>query len=239
VVFAGARGAGTEDDESGYESGRYALRMSTDSLDSSMDDLGWSVASLHPHHFPAVAEGAGSQRTGVPHYAAPPLSGRLESGRNRADSAGSAAGGILQRPQAQARKQGSPPPRAAVEGIVLGSHKHRSPKSASSSPKHTLLAVSLFTTEEECAEIAQAGAETDVDVEVQNVEYSDDGGDEADSEDNDSKEEDRVFEIPSVFEGGHRSMPSSSSHSNASSGRLFKEGTLRSRFCSCFRTCCE
>jgi hypothetical protein len=62
-----------------------------------------------------------------------------------------------------------------------------------------------------------------VEVEAQNVDFSDDGGDEADSEDADSKEEDRVFEIPSVFEGGHRTMPSAS-NSNSASGRHFKEG---------------
>jgi hypothetical protein len=72
--------------------------------------------------------------------------------------------------------------------------------------------------------LAEAGGE----LEAQQVDYSDDGGDEAGSDDNDSKEEDRVFEIPSVFEGGHRTMPSAASLNNSSGNKLFKEGQLAS-----------
>ena len=68
-------------------------------------------------------------------------------------------------------------------------------------------------------------------LDAQVVEYYDDDevqnegecsvGDEGDDED--SQEEDRVFEIPSVFEGGHRTMPAAVCM-NSSSGKILKEG---------------
>lgn len=232
----------TEDEDSGYESGKFAHRMSTDSMDSVdaeawMDRHALKVGLGHAQHGAASdartrADSAGSGSVEFPHNPAlHPTSAR--SGAPRAGSFRTAeelkgTNAVLYRLQGQERPNSG----AHMGGIGM--------------PRLSINSVtSMKSVEEEGCRLRTISAEHEAEVEVETqagaavgaqvveavavtvTDFSDDGaeaGDEAGSDGGDD-EEDRVFEIPSVFEGGHRTMPPASINGSGGS-KMFKEGLL-------------
>jgi hypothetical protein len=206
LLRTGERGtASAEDESSGYDSEAIGRRR-VDSV-GSVDESPWAS------HRAVPAEGAVAANNDL--KSANTALYRLQ---------------VQDRPHQPAHPHVPPAHASTTEGISITPLLSPTPTAAEGLCRQPSRSLSVASVQESHAleeSLGESLGEPGTEVEAQQVDYSDDGGDEAESDDDDSKEEDRVFEIPSVFEGGHRTMPSAASLNNSSGNKLFKEGKIQ------------
>lgn len=214
---AGNRTDDSGNEDSGYESGRYAHRMSIDSLDSA-DAEAWHerqqqlrTSGNNSHRADDRSRANSVNSVEFPHN--PPFNPANPGARGVApkpseDNKGSNV--VLHRLQAQEKTSTS------HTGIGM----------APQGGRLSMNSVTSMQSVEEEGRPRTRSVEIQHEAELEEEQAVDFSGDEADAESgDDGDEEDRVFEIPSVFEGGHRTMPPAGV-STTTGNKVFKEGTL-------------